>query len=616
MAHRIVQSILTVKGITMAKLIYLYIKNIDRKIIEQDINFSTDFNVSYNNGELKVNKNMYSDMNGFWGKKVENMTLLIGKNGVGKTSILDLIGTNDKTRMYNFKKGKYFLVFHLYDDYYYFKGTMSKDIKNLQNDSDKKESFFFEASAYNKFYKSSLGHLDQFKDLNIYYSRNKIKYPWVGEKKIYRRNSNELIKYFEMDTNIEDALTAYSKFNLFDNNNRAIRIEQKLNYLNNPRYLSFLYEMDPKYLEIESVNNLFLTDEGKNWNSELYKKYTRSFQDNVYDNVNLNKKYFILRILEKIYLENISKFWSNESRFRFKSFQYYEYNSMERLINLEEEQEYKYNLLKEVLIIREQILPTVDAGENSRDQTLDIRITLLKEVLTYLFKHFDANNYRTKTTNITSLVENLYSIPIEYFKDKNVIEIPSTDELFVENVSYLKRFYNDIFYFRFTNFSEGEFIYLNLFSNVYKYLEHSGNDDCILLLDEPDINLHPEWSRRLIYDLIRLVENNKKEGKIQIIITSHSPFIVTDFPKQNIFAFKLNCEDDRQKYLIENPEFGFAANIYDLIADTFFMDASIGEFALQKIKSLKDINDKTVANSIIEKVDDLFIKKHITESLD
>jgi predicted ATPase len=616
MAHRIVQSILTVKGITMAKLIYLYIKNIDRKIVEQDINFSTDFNVSFKNGELKVNKNMYSDMNGFWGKKVENMTLLIGKNGVGKTSILDLIGTTDKTRMYNFKKGKYFLVFHLYDDYYYFKGTMSKDINNIQNDSDKTESFFFEASANNKFNKSYLGHSDQLKDLNIYYSRNKIKYPWSGEKKIYRRNSNELIKYFEMDTNIEDALTAYSKFNLFDNNNRAIRIEQKLNYLNNPRYLSFLYEMDPKYLELESVNNLFLTNEGKNWNSKLYKKYTRSFQDNVYDNVDLNKKYFILRILEKIYLESISKFWSNESRFRSKSFQYYEYNNMETLINFKEEQEYKYNLLKEVLSIREQILPTVDAGENSRNHTLDIRITLLKEVLTYLFKHFDANNYRTKTTNITNLVENLYSIPIEYFKDKNVIEIPSTDELFVENVSYFKKTYNDIFYFKFTNFSEGEFIYLNLFSNVYKYLEHSGIDDCILLLDEPDINLHPEWSRRLIYDLIRLIENNKKEGKVQIIITSHSPFIVTDFPKQNIYAFKLNYEGDRQKYLIENPEFGFAANIYDLIADTFFMEASIGEFALQKIKSLKDINDKIVANSIIEKVDDLFIKKHINKSLD
>jgi len=597
----------------MAKLIYLYIKNIDRKIVEQDINFSNDFKVSFNNGVLEINKNTHNDMNDFWGKKIQNITLLIGKNGVGKTSILDLIGSNDKTRRYNFENGKYFLIYHLYDDFYYYQGTMSKDINNLKNNTGNKAFFYFEEVANNEFYKFSSG---QSNDLNIYYSRNKIKYPWIGEKKIYRGNANELLKYVDMNTNIEDALIAYSNLNLFENTNRAVRIEQRLSYLNNPRYLSFLYEIDPEYLVPELVNNLFLNEEGKNLNNEIYREYTRSSQDNMYDKADLKKEYFILRILEKIYLDNISEFLSIDSRNRYKQYEYYEYNGSGKGKNIYEEQDFKYNILKDIIKIRQLTFLAIDKDNFNKSQFLEKRINLLKEVLLYLSKHFRVNKYNIKTTDIIRLVEKLDVIPLSYFKDKNVIEIPSTDELFAKNVSYLKKSFSDIFYFKFTNFSDGEFIYLNLFSNVFKYVEHSGDEDCILLLDEPDINLHPEWARRLIYDLIRLVEDYKRRGKVQIIITSHSPFIVTDFPKENIFAFKLNGKNNTKKYLIENPDFGFAANIYDLISDTFFMDASIGEFALKKIKSLKGINDKEFASSIIEKIDDVFIKKHIKESLD
>ncbi|PAW27854.1 hypothetical protein BKC07_16865 [Peribacillus simplex] len=595
----------------MGKLIYLYIKNIDRKIINQDINFSNDFKVSFKQGDLEIKKNIYNEMNHFWGENIENITLLIGKNGVGKTSILDLIGSNDKTRKYNFEKGKYFLIYHVYDDYYYFEGTMRNDIRNIKDDSGSKTSFFFQALATNLFYKTTSNKLNE---LNIYYSRNKIRYPWAGEKKVYKGDDNKLLKYFEMNTNIEDALNTYSRFDLFDNANRAVRIEQKINYLNNPRYLSFLYEMEQIYLKPEFVSNLFLNEEGKELNNEIYKKYTRSEQDKLFDKVDLKKEYFILRILEKIYLGKLSEFLSIESKSRYKQYKYYEYGDDGRDINIKQEQEFKYNVLKDVLRIRQVKLQLIDKEECSKAQILEYRINFLEEVLTYLYEHFNRNNYPIRTIDITNLIERLYSFPLNYFKDKNIIEIPSEDEFFAKNVSYLKDSYNDIFNFKFTNFSDGEFIYLNLFSNVHKYIEHSDFYDCILLLDEPDINLHPEWSRKLIYDLIKLVENHKKEGKVQIIITSHSPFIVTDFPKENIFAFKLN--NKTKNYFIENPEFGFAANIYDLITDTFFMEASIGEFAVKKIQSIKGMEDKREANEIINKIDDIFIKKHIKKGLD
>jgi predicted ATP-dependent endonuclease of OLD family len=595
----------------MPKLIYLYINNINRKIINQDINFSNDFKVTFKQGELKIEKNVDNIMKHFWGEKIENITLLIGKNGVGKTSILDLIGSNEKTIKHNFENGKYFLIYHVYDDYYYFKGTMRKDISNIQDDYGSKTTFYFKEVETNLFKKTASNNSDQ---LNIYYSRNKIIFPWAGDKKLYKGDDNRLLKYLEMNANIEDALNTYSKFDLFDNANRAVRIEQKINYLNNPRYLSFLYEMDQENLDPKSVSNLFLNTEGNELNNLIYKKYRRSEQDKLFDKVDLQKEYFILRILEKIYLVSLSEFLFKERRPKNKEYEYYEYGDNRRDIDIKQKQEFKYNVLKDVLRIRQLKFQLTEKEDCNEEQILENKINYLHEVLTYLYEHIKRNNFPIRIIDITDLLVTLYSIPLNYFKNKNIIEIPSDDEFFTKNVSYLKDSYNDIFNFKFTNFSDGEFIYLNLFSSLYKYIEHSDLKDCILLLDEPDINLHPEWSRKLIYDVIKLVQNHKKGGKVQIIVTSHSPFIVTDLPKENIFAFKLDKKT--KNYFIANPEFGFAANFYDLLTDTFFMEASIGEFAVKKIQSIKGMEDKRKANEIINKIDDIFIKKHIRKGFD
>lgn len=490
----------------MAKLIYLYIKNIDRKIIEQDINFTNNFKVSFNKSELTITKNIDNDMSNFFGKKIDNITLLIGKNGVGKTSVLDLLGLNEKTKKYNFENGKYFMIYHIHDDYYYFQGTMKKEISNLEKITRSKESFYFKSIESNKYIESGLSLTNK---LNIYYSQNKIKYHWAGEKQVYKGNDNELLKYFEMKTNIEDALIAYAKFDLFENSNRAVRIKQKISYLNNPRYLSFLYEMDSVHLELESVNNLFLIDEGKVLNNRIYSRYTRSFQDKIFDKVNLKKEYFILRILEKIYLEKITELLSVEPIKKSGIYEYYKFGRDELGSSFKEKDRFIYNILNEIFKIRHSILQMKEENGVDDKQEIESKITFLKEVLLYLFKHFNANNYRVKNIDINNLVSELYSIPSNYFKDKNTIEIPSNNEYFAKEVSYMKDSFNEIFNFTFTNFSEGEFIYLNLFSSVYKYIQHSGKDDCILILDEPDINLHPEWSRRLIYDFIRLIEEHK-----------------------------------------------------------------------------------------------------------
>ncbi len=49
--------------------------------------------------------------------------------------------------------------------------------------------------------------------------------------------------------------------------------------------------------------------------------------------------------------------------------------------------------------------------------------------------------------------------------------------------------------------------------------------------------MHPEWSRILLSEVMNFL-NRLEEGyeRYQIIITSHSPFVISDLPKENVIA--------------------------------------------------------------------------------
>lgn len=574
----------------MAKLIYLYIKSINRKIKDQEMNFSDDFKVSYSNEKLKIQKN--EKRRNFWGENIENFTLLIGKNGVGKTSVLDLIGTNEKTKKINFGNSQYFMIYHITEDIFYFEGTMSRRILNIGEAREDKKFFFFKASSEEIF---QVEPNDNQSKINLYYSRNKIAIPWAGDKKKSKTNLNKNLRYYDIHAKFEDALIAFSKLNLFENTNRAFKIEQKMNYSNNPRYLSYLYEFDNHDLSLMSPHKLFLNEEGIIKNNEIYKYYTRSFQDKIYDTDEHRKKYFIVRILEKIFLQKISLFVDLEFKKNERDLKYEFLNGMYKI-----KKRYSYE----------------NINEFSTLENLNSRIEFLKEILMYFKAEFESNSINIRVKNIEQVIAEIDSIPSEYFKDKNFILIPSEDMNLTKTINNIQEVYSEAFSIKFTNFSDGELIYLNLFSNIYKYLRHSKEEDCILLLDEPDINLHPEWSRRLIYDLVNLIITYKKTGNVQVIIATHSPFIVTDFPKENIYAFKLDENKKTTSYLIKNPQFGFAANIYDLITDTFFMDASIGEFAISKIREAQNSKNNNFIKEVVGEIDDVFLKNLMKKELE
>lgn len=85
-------------------------------------------------------------------------------------------------------------------------------------------------------------------------------------------------------------------------------------------------------------------------------------------------------------------------------------------------------------------------------------------------------------------------------------------------------------------FSSGEFHIAMLFSAIYQRITEVIYDgieqrDVILLLDEPEMHMHPETGRHFIANLTHALTLFKTKGLVnqcQIILSTHSPFIVQE----------------------------------------------------------------------------------------
>ena len=126
--------------------------------------------------------------------------------------------------------------------------------------------------------------------------------------------------------------------------------------------------------------------------------------------------------------------------------------------------------------------------------------------------------------------------------------------------------------------SSGERALLNIMSRICfasqieNYMPGKGiqwNTNILLLIDEIDLYLHPEWQRRIVRDLLSLLRRQFKGHYFQIILTSHSPIVLSDIPVENCIFLKKKsngtvCQEERNTQT-------FGANIYTLYKDAFFL---------------------------------------------
>lgn len=79
--------------------------------------------------------------------------------------------------------------------------------------------------------------------------------------------------------------------------------------------------------------------------------------------------------------------------------------------------------------------------------------------------------------------------------------------------------------------STGEKVLMSLALSIYNTKEETARPD-VLLIDEPDAALHPEFSKVLVS---AIEESIVKEAKVKVIISTHSPMTVALSPEESIF---------------------------------------------------------------------------------
>lgn len=103
-----------------------------------------------------------------------------------------------------------------------------------------------------------------------------------------------------------------------------------------------------------------------------------------------------------------------------------------------------------------------------------------------------------------------------------------------------------------------------------------------VVFDEVELYFHPDLQRRFVKYLLDAIHGlglNEIQG-INILLVTHSPFILSDVPNTNIL------------YLSEKEQLSgktFAANIHDLLSNSFFMEYSIGELSRSQIDEFLNI---------------------------
>ena len=141
--------------------------------------------------------------------------------------------------------------------------------------------------------------------------------------------------------------------------------------------------------------------------------------------------------------------------------------------------------------------------------------------------------------------------------------------------------------------SAGEAAVLNFFSRLESIREILP-DNVVLLLDEPDLNLHPSLQQEFMAYLYRYINFCYSNKKVSIIIATHSPLLLSDIPKKNIIFFyrdkrNVNSIIDWTHEKFQSMPETFGGNIHSLFYNSFFMEnGSIGMHARTVMEDLFD----------------------------
>ena len=608
--------------------------------------FYSDYSISVKENIETIsreNKDNYPEelfnINGAKNDVVVNISAIVGKNGSGKSSVIELLFRAINNIAFNFRQE--------IDDENINK-TITADLKIV-------EGVHVEFYYYtDKFYK-------------IIVEDKKIEvFTFNDQGKI---NSNSIDKDFKLSDLFYTEAVNYSHYAF---NSLDFGYYKELVFVD---WLKELFHKNDSY-QTPLVLNPMRTEGNFDINREnelvIQRLLANLLRPKLDDNINFRKigenleAYQLTFSLKKtkkqiFYYVKDSTGESKERIYDLSVFEVPERNNivsklMEKLVNVKnfniglfEEKRYKvtrsYIIYKLVSIClkydeyKEFLLPNYDKFDVTKfddfilklkDDTSHITFKL-KQTLNYL-KH-DYINFETNT-KILFIEEISNSIQEVKSSEQSILELIPPPVFNVEILLKSNKKEEEELV-KFSSLSSGEKQQIYMVSSL---LYHLYNLDSVLgdkvkyqniniVLEEIELYFHPELQRTFIKHFLdsisRIVLVNIKS--INICFITHSPFILSDIPSNNIMFLKVVEGISIQEKSKKNT---FGANIHNLLIDNFFFDSNIyiGEFAYSKINETiiwlnlmheeKEKNEKSEKNSFELLLNDKKYYKNIIEIID
>lgn len=543
---------------------YIWVQEF-KNIKQQGFSFSDQLTVDYNPGnkKLSIMPNPKHIPN-FFSAKVQAVTGIIGANGAGKSNLFEFV----KYLLASFSENSS-TVYEVINAVVVFEGYVFSHVDiEISNEAELSGMGF---------------ELIRFKDsLSNFVDENSQDLPTLPEDdhKIFE---NSYIYYSGIFDGREDDYL----FELMD-----ISTNFLLNSATNePRYVDYrVYQYGPK-IDSLTAYHIFETERQidflANNELELPIKLPNSVLIQVEEKHNKN-------------FEDIKTHLQENGLEEFSNIVHFRWGDTESSDPLVIKRIYRRMFIYKLLIVLQYRKPRI-FDNVGRDEFEQIIFDDQDELLVEILRGAETLDIRTLLEKLDEVLEvssgrkrrGVYDSLFEYF---DVIDMPLDEDRLPLLLQFFKAYDQAIGAFGFLAFhweglSSGELAIFNIyarFNYAFQFAKVANSKHVVILLDEVETNLHPAWQIRLLNDLLYFFNKKLQEKTLQIILTSHSPFLVSDLPKTMINF--LDKDEDGNCVIVDallNIKNTFGANVNTLYTDSFFLNQTLmGEFAKGKIDRL------------------------------
>ncbi len=597
------------------QLLYLWVEEY-KNIHKQGFNFSSRYIFDYNSDEQELTRkdNPYF-IEGLFPEGIQNVTAIVGSNGSGKSTVLEILATAYSSYVFFVIQTNNNLLTIYCCDKLNITSNFEHELEDFNIDTYKEQPSTSE-QKYSTAQSVNNSHVLYNQGPCIFYSPI-----FTGD---YTRLPTDLTFYLP-DENLRpfSQVFDYRTPKLVDEGNYALRTtERQINFLADQRNQHVLpFSNYPRELEIFAIP----IDRQSQWYNDEYPAIAAIKTAVEVDLKQLNedisnsnyKAIFIRTLYWNIFINLLADFERKNISYEFnhntnKNPGDYAIEAIQKLITHDKSKQDIYEEYQQKIetFINHLNSPAIEYEYFRRGEplfpikelgfsfTVGIRINLQNENGTF------------QSNKLEKFLEDFFNA----YKD---IAVQAT--MAVDNPVYLA--------FEWKGFSSGELSMLNLYSIFHslkkRNLEH---DFLLILIDEGETYFHPQWQKQYIKSLVDFLPKIYPDKKIQIILTSNSPFVASDLPDTNIIFLEKDPQTGNAlvRSGLQNMKQTFGANIHTLLTDSFFMkDGLMGTFAQNKIKKVisylnGETNDMTddEAQKYIRIIGEPILRKQLQKMLD